>query len=381
MMSLALLGFLHVYIGARLLQPLPVLWQMVGAVGLVLLVLTVASIFTPFFGRRRPEGVQALLGYAAMGFDSSLFVLTLLRDLLLLLAWGWSLLGPNPGLNPAPDSDFVRYSAMAVPIAALLASLLGFINARRRPRVRDVDVPIAHLPSALQGFSIVQLTDIHVGPTIRRPFVQAVVDRANALQADMVAVTGDIVDGSVPDLSEHTAPLGQLRARHGVFAVTGNHEYYSGAQAWIDEFSRLGMKVLINEHVVLQHGSARIAVAGVPDYAAHHFNADHRSEPAKALRGAPPRIKVKLLLAHQPRTATAAAEAGFSLQLSGHTHGGQFLPWRWFVPLQQPYTAGLHRLDGLWVYISRGTGYWGPPKRLGAPSEITRLRLVRAVTR
>jgi predicted MPP superfamily phosphohydrolase len=134
----------------------------------------------------------------------------------------------------------------------------------------------------------------------------------------------------------------------------------------------------MNEHVVLQHEGAEVVVAGVTDYSAHHYDPTHQSDPAAAMAGAPTDAGFKLLLAHQPRSAFAAAPAGFHLQLSGHTHGGQFLPWNFFVRLQQPFTAGLHRLGSLWVYVSRGTGYWGPPKRLGAPSEITHLRLVLA---
>jgi uncharacterized protein len=196
----------------------------------------------------------------------------------------------------------------------------------------------------------------------------------NALEPDLVAITGDLVDGSVAELAEHVAPLAQLRSRHGSFFVTGNHEYYSGVHGWVREVQRLGIRVLHNEHVVLRHEGAALVVAGVPDFGGHHFDPQHRSDPAAAIAGAPEGLP-RILLAHQPRTAPAAAAAGFDLQLSGHTHGGQFLPWNLFVPLQQPYTAGLHRLEQLWVYVSRGTGYWGPPKRIGAPSEISELRL------
>ncbi len=228
----------------------------------------------------------------------------------------------------------------------------------------------------MHGFTIAQISDIHVGPTIKREYLAAIVDAVNAIDADMVAVTGDLVDGTVHQLSRHTEPLRRLASRHGTYFVTGNHEYYSGAVAWVAELRRLGLRVLENEHVVLQHDGAQIVVAGVTDFGAHHFDAARRSDPAAAIAGAP--SSVKLLLAHQPRSAFAAASAGYHLQLSGHTHGGQFLPWNFFVRLQQPFTAGLHRMGALWVYVSRGTGYWGPPKRLGAPSEITRLRLVPA---
>jgi predicted MPP superfamily phosphohydrolase len=145
---------------------------------------------------------------------------------------------------------------------------------------------------------------------------------------------------------------------------------------WIAELARLGLRVLMNEHVVLAHGGARLVVAGVTDFSAHHFDPAQQSDPQAAIADAPADAGARLLLAHQPRTAPAAALAGFDLQLSGHTHGGQFWPWMLFVRLQQPFTAGLHRLGRMWVYISRGTGYWGPPKRFGAPSEITLVELV-----
>jgi predicted MPP superfamily phosphohydrolase len=243
--------------------------------------------------------------------------------------------------------------------------------------VVSVRIPLRGLPPALEGLRIVQISDIHVGPTIKHGYLEAIVERVNALQPDVIAVTGDLVDGSVAELAAHVAPLARLRARHGVFFVTGNHEYYSGVHGWVDELTRLGLRVLHNEHVVLQHDGAALVLAGVTDFSGHHFDPAHRSDPVAALRGAPPDA-VRVLLAHQPRSAAAAAEAGFDLQISGHTHGGQFLPWTFFVPFQQPYTAGLHQLGRLSVYVSRGTGYWGPPKRLGAPSEIGELRLARA---
>ncbi len=211
-----------------------------------------------------------------------------------------------------------------------------------------------------------------------RPYLDGIVDAVNRLQADLVAITGDLVDGSVAELGAHVAPLSRLSSRYGSFFVTGNHEYYSGAASWTAELVRLGVRVLHNEHVVIERGGALLVLAGVPDFSAHHYGAAHASDPAAALHGAPAAAAVRVLLAHQPRSAPAARAAGFDVQLSGHTHGGQFLPWNFFVRLQQPFTAGLHQLGGLWVYVSRGTGYWGPPKRLGAPSEITRLRLVPA---
>lgn len=329
--------------------------------------------------RIRPRPLADRLSAAGawfMGLFSTVFVLTLLRGLLLAGAWAaGAVLPAAAGWRPA----IALGSAVAVPLGALLLTFKGMRNARRIPAVRDVEVPIAGLPPALQGFTIVQLSDVHVGPTIRAGWLRAVVDRVNALQADVVAITGDLVDGSVRDLAAQVAPLAGLASRHGSFFVTGNHEYYSGADAWVAELRRLGLRVLLNEHVLLGHDGAVLALAGVTDYGAHHFDHRHRSDPNAAIAGVSAQAAVRVLLAHQPRSALAAAGAGYQLQLSGHTHGGQFLPWNWFVRLQQPITAGLHRVQGLWVYVSRGTGCWGPPMRLGAPSEITRVRLTAAV--
>jgi predicted MPP superfamily phosphohydrolase len=360
---LAFSAALHLYIGARVVPALPLAAGI--ALGLVLLA-SAALVPAGLLARRMVRGPAsdrlAWAGMLCLGLFSSLLVLTLLREVLLL------------ALHLAGGGGLRETSAAAVALLALAFTAIGYFNARRPARVKRVDVPLAGLAPALAGFRIVQISDIHVGPTIKQDYLQAIVDRVNALEPDLVAITGDLVDGSVAELGGHVAPLAQLRSRHGSFFVTGNHEYYSGVDGWTAELRRLGVRVLHNEHVVLQHGGAALVLAGVPDFSGRHFDAGHASDPAAALRGAPedaPRI----LLAHQPRSAPAAAAAGFHLQLSGHTHGGQFVPWNWFVPLQQPYTAGLHKLGGLWIYVSRGTGYWGPPKRLGAPSEIAELRL------
>jgi predicted MPP superfamily phosphohydrolase len=365
----------HAYIGWRLLADMP--FGAAGAVVMALVLIASALLIPLALAARRVKRQPlsdrlAWVGLLAMGFFSSLFVLTFLRDVSLLLGAAVN----GVWLHGDTLHQFRIFSAAGVPLLAVLSTFVGYLNARRRAGVKSVDVPIADLPASLHGFSIVQISDIHIGPTIKRRHLDAIVDAVNDLDADMIAVTGDLVDGSVRHLSEHTQPMARLTARHGAYFVTGNHEYYSGAAGWIAELRRLGLCVLMNEHVVLRHDGANVVVAGVTDYSAHHFDPAQRSDPAGAIAGAPPDADVKLLLAHQPRSAFAAAPAGFDLQLSGHTHGGQFLPWNFFVRLQQPFTAGLHRLGSLWVYTSRGTGYWGPPKRLGAPSEITHLRLV-----
>ena len=369
----AIILLLHAYVGWRLLPDLPAGALAPAATALWLAGSAVATPLWPLARRLARQPLKDRLMWTsmtAMGSFSSLFVFTLIRDAALFAAW---LVVQAPALEV-----FRAWSAFAVPLLAALATLAGFVNARRRARIRRVDVPITGLPPALHGFSIVQISDLHVGPTIKRDYMDRIVDAVNGLGADMIAVTGDLVDGSVRDLARDTEPLSRLSARHGAFFVTGNHEYYSGVHAWIAELRRLGLSVLMNEHVVLRHAGESVVVAGVTDYMAGYFDPAHRSDPAVALSGAPGEARLRLLLAHQPRSALSAAPAGFDLQLSGHTHGGQFFPWNFVVRLFHPYSAGLHREGTLWVYISRGTGYWGPPKRLGAPSEITYLRLVSA---
>jgi predicted MPP superfamily phosphohydrolase len=376
---------LHLYVGARLL---PAMTDSPFACAVLVLALLVSVWLMPLgvglryrLGFKQPPSPTLIwTGWIGMGLFSSLLVLTFLRDCALLLSVGFNALDHGK----IPLTAFRDDSAFAVLIVGAIVTAWGFALARRTAPVVPVDVPIANLPAALHGFRIAQLSDLHVGPTIRRDYLQRVITTVNALDVDMVALTGDLVDGSVAELSAHVAPLGDLTSRHGSYFVTGNHEYYSGAQAWITEFRRLGMHTLLNEHVVLTHGprgkeeSAQLVIGGVTDYGAGHYDVAHRSDPQKAMHGAPANAGVRVLLAHQPRSAEAAADAGFDLQLSGHTHGGQFLPWKYFVRLQQPFVAGLDRLRNLWVYTSRGTGYWGPPNRFGAPSEITVIRLVTA---
>jgi uncharacterized protein len=364
-----------------LLLPGYVAWRLLSALslgprgvfaGIALLVaccwLVPLSVRTRSMENRRLAEALSWVGLTAMGFLSSLFVLTLLRDLLLL--------GTHLFLTNRQAAFWVAPSAHWTLYLTVLITLAGFVIARRMPGVVEVNIPVAGLPRALHGFSIAQISDVHVGPTIKRGFVEAIVRRVNELNADLIAVTGDLVDGTVQQLSAHTAPLAELSARHGAYFVTGNHEYYSGESAWTLEIRRLGLQVLKNEHVVLEHNGASLVLAGVTDVSAHHYDPAQRSDPKAALRGAPANAGAKILLAHQPSSAAAAASAGFDVQISGHTHGGQFWPWNLFVHFFQPFNSGLHRLKNLWVYVSRGTGYWGPPNRFGVPSEITRIRLV-----
>ncbi|CAN5242376.1 metallophosphoesterase [soil metagenome] len=373
-MQLMLISFAgHAYVALRLLRGL-VAWPVLQGLLIAVLVVSAVLVWTAM-GLRRAESSKRtdrlkFAGMLAMGWFSSMFVLTVGRDAVLLVCWLLSLSD-----LAVPIAAIGQWTAVAVLALATLASSVGYRNARAVPRVAEVDVRIVDLPAALDGLRIVQISDLHVGPTIKAAQMQAIVDVVNRLDADFVAITGDLVDGSVAALAADVAPLGTMRSRFGSFFVTGNHEYYSGADAWVAQVRSIGIRVLMNEHVVIERAGAKLVLAGVTDFGAQHFDPAQRSDPVRALAGAPADASVRILLAHQPRSATAAAAAGFDLQLSGHTHGGQFFPWNLFVRLQQPWVAGLARLGKLQVYISRGSGYWGPPKRLGAPSEITSIRL------
>lgn len=309
--------------------------------------------------------------YLCMGWLNFLLLLTLTRDALLLLAW--EVRGPD-ALQHALD----RVTVPLVYAGSLLALAVGALAALRGPHVREVDIPVAGLAPGLEGLRIVQISDLHAGPTIGRRYVDRVVRLANRLAPDLVALTGDIVDGPVPRLAPEVAPLAELQPRGGVFLVMGNHDYYAGGAAWIAHFRTLGLRVLLNEHVVIVRGGARLLLGGVIDPAARI--ADAALVPRADLAAGPgERADLRLLLAHNPALAPLAEQAGFDVQLSGHTHAGQFFPWTIAVRLvHAPHVAGLSRRGRLWVYVSAGTGTWGPPVRFGTEPELTLLRLVRA---
>ena len=354
---------LHLYVGQRLLAPgaLPPAWQALGWAGIVLLALgPVVALWAGRAERFPARRALEVAGFTAMGLSSLLIVFALAGDALHAGAW----LGAG-GFRTA-----VIGSALAV-----LA--VGVWRARRPATVQVVDIPIAGLPADLEGFRIVQLSDLHVGPTLKRDFVERVVDTATGLGPDLIALTGDVADGYPPALREDVAPLAGLRAPLGKYFVTGNHEYYWDAAGWVLELERLGFSALVNAHRVLHRGSGRVLLAGVTDLSASGGVPGHTSDPAAAIAGAPD-SDVRVLLAHQPKSAFAASAVGFDLQLSGHTHGGQYFPFNLLVRLFQPFVAGRHRLEEMWLYVSRGTGHWGPPLRLGAPAEITLIQLTRA---
>ena len=388
--ALTILAIIYGFTGWRLIVPAAIdpVWKILAWVAVVIF-----FILAPLPILLRFAGVEARwidrlswVAYSSMGFFLLLFVILAVRDLFWLIGLTAKKTADMVGGNPAgqgglldPDRRRFLINTSNLGVLALTGSLsaYGFWASRRRPVVKEVTVPLTDLPPEFEGFRIAQITDIHLGPTIKRDWMQMVVDHTNALSADIIAVTGDLVDAPMSHLREDAAPIAGLTAPHGVYFITGNHEYYAGVIPWIAEIKRLGLTVLLNEHRVLERGGAHMLLAGVTDYHGGGFAPDHASDPHAAMSGAPT-CNPKILLAHQPNSIFASSKLGYDLQISGHTHGGQFFPGNWLARMAQPYIKGLHKHDNTWIYVSCGTGYWGPPLRLGAPSEITVIKLTRA---
>ncbi|MFN0156548.1 MAG: metallophosphoesterase [Bacteroidota bacterium] len=383
----SVLGLGYWYVGRKLIRPANLGTKGRLRVWLCMLVFFLLPLlsFLLFINRVEGEWMDVFLwsGYATLGFFSLVLTGVFLRDITLLLRKVVDRIGgliTHEQIPSPPDQERRRFLLHSTNLGILglsaVATGYGLYESYRRATIEEIEIPLPHLPTEFDGFRIAQFSDIHIGPTIKRAFAERVVEQVNDLHADLIAFTGDLVDGSVPWLRDDVAPLRALKARHGLYFVTGNHEYYSGVHEWVKEAGKLGFDVLMNEHRLIERNGSQIVVAGVTDYGAHDFVPDQKSDPAAALRNAPVDA-VKILLAHQPRSITAAAQAGTDIQLSGHTHGGQFFPWNHFATLAQPYIKGLHKHGNTWVYVNRGTGYWGPPLRLGIPPEITLIKLVK----
>lgn len=305
--------------------------------------------------------------YLSMAWLSFLVVATLARDVLL---------GATALAAAADAHAFLRaHGAPLVYVASLLALLIGALTALRGPRLAAIDVPVEGLHPDLDGFRIAQVSDLHVGLTIRKGYVRRVVELANSVDADLVALTGDIVDGSVEALTPHVAALAQFKAP--AYFILGNHDCYSGAAQWSGKFRAMGMRVLLNAGEAISKGRATLWIGGVVDPAVRLSNPTLSPDAQLAATGSDG-ADLRVLLAHNPKLAKLGARAGFDLQLSGHTHGGQFFPWTLAVRLvHAPHVAGLSREGRMWVYVSAGTGTWGPPVRFGTTPELTVVRLVK----
>ncbi|MFI7647851.1 metallophosphoesterase [Micromonospora sp. NPDC049460] len=287
---------------------------------------------------------------------------------------------PAAGAVAQPDHDPARRLLLARG-AAIFAGLTatgltgyGIRTALGPPRLDRVQIPLAKLPRSMDGLRIATVSDIHLGPLRGRAHTERIVAAINRLDADIVAVVGDLVDGSVAELGEAAEPLRGLRSRHGSYFVTGNHEYYSGVEEWVQEVDRLGLRVMQNERTEIQARGGVLDLAGVNDVTAAGTGLAAPADYAAALGDRDPSRAV-VLLAHQPVAAVEAAKFGVDLQLSGHTHGGQMVPFNLLVKLQQPVVSGLGEVDGTKVYVTNGAGFWGPPVRVGAEPQVTLVEL------
>jgi predicted MPP superfamily phosphohydrolase len=382
-------GF-HAYLAWRLVLPMAPQgpWRRLAWVALLASLVIVPGVFFTRILIQAPALTDriAWIAFLDMGFILILVPLLVMRDSIAALVRHARMLfrRHRHRLADPPVSDAARRQFLANGANLGLIGLTGIMTgtgyheARRLAEVRHVSIPLANLPEALDGFRIVQLSDIHLGPTIKGDYLQGAVERCNELHPDLVAITGDLVDGLTSMLQDDVVPLTSLQSRHGTFFVTGNHEYYWDALTWCDLLQTMGIHVLNNSHHIIRHDTASLLLAGATDYSAHRYVSGHASDPELARRQAP-RTDASILLAHQPKSAFAGEAAGYDLQLSGHVHGGQFFPWNIMIGMVQPFTTGLHRVNRrMWLYVSAGTGYWGPPNRLGVPAEITEITLTRA---
>jgi predicted MPP superfamily phosphohydrolase len=384
---LVILGIGYAYVGWRLIasSKLAPPWNFIAWTGLALMfVLPFGSSLLVRLYEKLTDPL-AWVAYVSLGLLSFVFTLLVARDVLWLASLGVEKVyffaqkvfaeTPPPPADPSRREFLLQATNLGVLGVAGVLTAYGVYQARRKPGIVNITVPLDRLPKEFEGFRIVQITDIHAGLTVKRDWIETIVSEVDRLKPDLIAFTGDLADGSVSHLRDDVAPFGGLQAPHGKFFITGNHEYYSGAEQWVKEAERLGYDVLMNEHRLVQRNGTSLVLAGVTDYSGGQFLPNHKSDPGAAIQNAP-LDTAKILLAHQPRTLYEAEPLGFDLIISGHTHGGQFFPWNLVATIGQPFIKGLHKHNGTWVYVSKGTGYWGPPVRLGARSEITVITLI-----
>jgi predicted MPP superfamily phosphohydrolase len=373
----SVLGSIHYYLWARLVRDthLPEPWSTVATGALVVLgALIVGGILIARAVPRVYSSPVMWVVYTWLGLFFFLFMLLgsvdLVRGIIALL----QRFGGVPPPDPERRQFLARLVGGVVGAGGLGLGTYGLFNVLRPVAVKKVQVAMSTLPAAANGFRIVQLTDVHVGPTIGKEFIEELVTRVNALEPDLVAITGDLVDGSVAELGQLVAPLAKLKAKEGVYFVTGNHEYYSGVDEWLAFLGTLGVRVLRNERVSIR-GEEGFDLAGIDDASAASYGKGHGADLARAVAGRDS-SRALVLLAHQPKAIDLAERLGVDLQLSGHTHGGQLFPWTYVVKLVFPFLAGLYRQGRTQVYVSAGTGYWGPPMRVGTTAEITNIELL-----
>ncbi len=357
--ALGIVGSAHRYLWLRLVHD-PVWPRALESAGSWAIGLAMVLLFAyPIIERMQPPRISRFVVWPAFVWLGACFYLLL----------GFGAADTLRALVGARGLAAARIEAEAVLAGTVALLLVGAWNAQRGPVLREVQLQLPRWPRGLDGYRIVQLTDIHIGATLHKEFAQRIVDMTAAAKPDLIAVTGDLVDGSVEHLADDVAPFSKLAARDGVFFVPGNHDHYSGARRWLSHVETLGMKVLHNSHVVIEHQGQSFVLAGVDDPTGRR-SGGRGDDVDAALRGTPSGLAC-ILLAHDPRSFTRALARQVTLQISGHTHGGQIWPFGYLVLLSTRFVAGHYRVGQSQIYVSRGAGFWGPPVRLFAPSELT----------
>lgn len=378
-----ILGSIHYYLWIRLVRDssLALPWRQIATAAIIFAALSLP--LAMFFGRALPFDISRYLTFLPfiwMGAMMLLFFYLVATDeIRLVLFLIKKAIGSGPEMmDPGRRLLLARAIAGSAVIVAGGLTATAVFTAARKAVVKAVSIHLQRFPSALDGTKLVQISDLHLGITVGREWLAEVVHRVNQLEPDIIAITGDLVDGFIHQIEDEIAPLADLKAKHGVFFVTGNHEYYFGAEDWIPAIEKLGIRVLRNESVLIGEAEASFYLAGVDDYRARGFAPGHGQDMEKALNGRDLE-KAVVLLAHQPLAFSQASELKVDLTLSGHTHGGQIWPFSYIVGLQQGYLKGHYNGEnGSQLYVNSGTYLWGPPMRLGTRAEITQVELKRA---
>lgn len=299
-----------------------------------------------------------------MGWWSTFILIALPMDLLL---WVWSFFRSSP----LP----IREVAQWIFAGSFVMTIVGYVQTRLGPCIKKVQIPIENLPAALSGLKIVQISDLHVSPTIREKYVSKVVSQINAQNPDIVLMTGDLADETGEFLRLQLRPFKNIQSRQGVYFVTGNHEYYWGVEEQLKIVQEVGMIPLVNENRVLKIHDEKVLLAGVPDLQGGQFRKNHEVDLPRALSSSE-KVGLKILLSHRPDLYGKAEQMGVNILFSGHTHAGQFFPASLVIPFVHKFYKGLKHFGKLWVYVNQGTGYWGPPNRLGVSGEVTSVTLL-----
>lgn len=336
-----------------------------------------------FVYHAHPDWVERLwfrliiwFGTLMMGLWATFILLSIPLDVIFLGNYVVQMIFNSSAHNPvALVTVHQKINYFLLILSACFAGI-GFLGALGGPKVKKITISTNNVPQELDDMTIIQISDLHVGPTIRQFYVDRVVKLANAANPDFIVVTGDLADATAESIEQHLEPLARLEARHGIYYVTGNHEYYWGIEGWLDKVKQLGFQPLINEHKVIHANGINILIAGVTDHIGGHFHHSHKPNIVKALQS-DEITQFKILLAHRPDVCFEAEKLGVNLQLSGHTHAGQFFPFNLLLPLAYKYYRRANQHGNLQLYVNPGTGYWGPANRFGVPSEITLLTLKR----